>query len=52
MSRLLFAKINGKLSLVVENIEVNNKIAKHYLYNDINRYKFREMIFDYARKFA
>ena len=52
MSRLLLAKINGKLSLVVENIEVNNKMAKHYLHNDESRYRFREMIFDYARKFA
>ena len=52
MSRLLLAKINGKLSLVVENIEVNNKMAKHYLHNDETKYKFREMIFDYARKFA
>ena len=52
MSRLLVAKINGKLSLVVENIEVNNKMAKHYLYDDKTKQKFREMIFDYARKFA
>ena len=52
MSRILMAKINGKLSMVVENIEVNNKMAKHYLYNDDTKYKFREMIFDYARNFA
>ena len=52
MSRLLLAKINGKLSLVVENIEVNNKMSKHYLHNDESKYRFREMIFDYARKFA
>ncbi len=52
MSRLLVAKINGKLSLVVENIEVNNKMAKHYLYNDKAKQTFREMIFDYARKYA
>ncbi|MBQ8167830.1 hypothetical protein IJZ97_00225 [bacterium] len=52
MSRAFMAKINGKTSMVVENIEVNNRMAKHYLYNDETRYKFREMIFDYARKFA
>ena len=52
MSRIIMAKVNGKLSMVVENIEVNNKIARNYLYNDENKYKFREMIFDYARKFA
>ena len=46
------AKINGRLSMVVENIEVNNKMAKHYLYNDETKYKFREMIFDYVRNFA
>ena len=45
-------KIDGKLSMIVENIEVNNKIAKHYLYDDKTKYKFREMIFDYARNFA
>ncbi len=52
MSRLLAAKLDGKLSLVVENIEVNNKMAKHYLYDDKAKQTFREMIFDYARKFA
>ena len=52
MSRIIMAKIDGKLSMVVENIEVNNKMAKHYLHNDKVKYKFREMIFDYARKFA
>ena len=52
MSRILMAKINGKVSMIVENIEVNNKMAKHYLYNDDTKYKFREMIFDYARAFA
>ena len=52
MSRILMAKINGKLSMVVENIEVNNKMAKHYLYNDETKYKLRELIFDYARDFA
>ena len=52
MSRILMAKIRGKLSMVVENIEVNNKMAKHYLFNDETKYKFREMIFDYAREFA
>ena len=52
MSRILMAKINGKLSMVVENIEVNNKMVKHYLYDDETKYKFREMIFDYARAFA
>ena len=52
MSRIMMAKINGKLSMIVENIEVNNKMAKHYLHNDATRYKFREMIFDYARAFA
>ena len=52
MSRILMTKINGKLSMVVENIEVNNKIAKHYLYDDNSKYEFREMIFDYARNFA
>ncbi len=52
MSRLLLAKIDGKPALVVENIEVNNKMAKHYLYNDEAKQEFREMIFDYARKFA
>ena len=52
MSRILMAKINGKLSMVVENIEVNNKMAKHYLYNDEQKYRFREMIFDYAREYA
>ena len=52
MSRILMAKVNGELSMVVENIEVNNKMVKHYLYDDETKYKFREMIFDYARKFA
>ena len=52
MSRLLIAKINGKPSLVVENIEVNNKMAKHYLYNDETKQEFREMIFEYVRQFA
>lgn len=52
MSRILFAKIDGKLSMVVENIEVNNKMAKQFLYNDESRYRFREMIFDYAREYA
>ena len=52
MSRILMAKVNGVLSMVVENIEVNNKMVKHYLYDDATKYKFREMIFDYARKFA
>ncbi len=52
MSRILMAKVDGKLSMVVENIEVNNKMVKHYLYNDAMKYKFREMIFDYAREFA
>lgn len=52
MSRIMMAKINGKLSMIVENIEVNNKMAKHYLHNDKARYRFREMIFDYARRFA
>ena len=52
MSRILMAKIDGKLSMVVENIEVNNKMAKHYLYDDETKYKFREMIFDYAREFS
>ena len=52
MSRLLMAKVNGKPSLIVENIEMNNRMAKHYLYDDDTRYRFREMIFDYARKFA
>lgn len=52
MSRILMAKIDGILSMVIENIEVNNKMAKHYLYNDETKYKFREMIFDYARAFA
>ena len=52
MSRILMAKVNGKLSMIVENIEVNNKMVKHYLYNDETKYKFREMIFDYVRAFA
>ncbi|MCQ2754869.1 MAG: hypothetical protein MJ231_07465, partial [bacterium] len=52
MSRILMAEIDGKLSMIVENIEVNNKMAKHYLYDDETKYKFREMIFDYARDFA
>lgn len=52
MSRLLLAKIKGKTSLVIENIEVNNKIAKHYLDNDKAKQEFRDMIFDYAQKFA
>lgn len=52
MSRILMAEIDGRLSMVIENIEVNNKMAKHYLYNDETKYKFREMIFDYARNFA
>ena len=52
MSRLLLAELEGRLSLIVENIEVNNKMAKHYLYDDKTKYKFREMIFDYVRAFA
>ena len=52
MSRILMAKVDGKPSMIVENIEVNNKMAKHYLYDDKTKYKFREMIFDYARKFV
>ncbi len=52
MSRLFMAKVNGKKSMIIENIEVNNRMAKHYLYDDDTRYRFREMIFDYARNFA
>lgn len=52
MSRILFAEIDGKLSMVVENIEVNNKMVKQYLHNDEAKYRFREMIFDYARDYA
>ena len=52
MSRILMAEIENRPSMVIENIEVNNKMAKHYLYNDETKYKFREMIFDYARAFA
>ena len=52
MSRLFMAKVNGKTSMIIENIEVNNRMAKHYLYDDDTRYRFREMIFDYARNFA
>ena len=52
MSRLLMAKVNGKKSLIIENIEVNNRMVKHYLYDDLQKYRYREMIFDYVRKFA
>lgn len=52
MSRILMVKIDGELSMVIENIEMNNKMVKHYLYNDETKYKLREMIFDYARQFA
>ena len=34
MSRLFLANINNKPALIVENIEVNNRASKHYLFDD------------------
>lgn len=52
MSRLFLAKIKEQPSLIVENIEVNNRASKHYLFDDDVKQKYRELIFDYVRDFA
>lgn len=52
MSRLFLAKIDNKPALIVENIEVNNRASKHYLFDDKMKQKYREFVFDYIRDFA
>ena len=52
MSRLFLAKIDNKPALIVENIEVNNRASKHYLFEDETKQKYRELVFDYVRDFA
>lgn len=52
MSRLFLANIDNKPALIVENIEVNNRASKHYLFDDKMKQKYREFVFDYIRDFA